>query len=527
MRTASGSVDGAATRAVEAANRVVQAAQRRGGCAGLLCRSQTAQTPRRVGRPAWLAPPALPTRPLEVGSALRRHSDWRHFYCLLIRPSPWPLIITTSHGSPSSPPSSSSASTAYQFSISDLFSAARSAPTKCRSIYALSHRQSRAASCCSSCSSASAARSRRACSSAARRTRFRRPPPPASLRSRRSPTSSMRRSASARCGARPGSPACGRGGRAARPARDPRARHHLRPRLAPRHRGWAVGRRQRAATPSITYSAHTLLQAALVHTGLALLLVTVPRRAPPRPAARQQTEQPAALATRDCLFHPPDTPPQPAAWQQWAGQVARARRKSAAGQPLAARACCLRRLAPAGEPPPRGHRRRNSGERSDPAAERSPLLHRSGLTTVIHTVSASLTHLDQEDIRAFAEECFELGAWAASSPGNSESLSSQVRSQTMVCHSWPSRFRPDAPQPSPRCATSPQRAMQLIAATLWVWLLCAATIQLLSHMADSLRAPPPPPPPPPPPAASWLWWWWPMGWRVSWRRRHLRRLLLV
>ena len=108
---------------------------------------------------------------------------------------------------------------------------------------------------------------------------------------------------------------------------------------------------------------------------------------------------------------------------------------------------------------------------------------------------------------------FELGAWAASSPGNnSESLSSPgtLSDDGVSLLAQPLPTRRSATLAALR--TSPQRAMQLIAATLWVWLLCAATIQLLSHMADSLRAPPPPPPPPPPPAASWLWWWWPMGW---------------
>ena len=270
-----------------------------------------------------------------------------------------------------------------------------------------------------------------------------------------------------------------------------------------------------AATPSITYSAHTLLQAALVHTGLALLLVTVPRGAlllVPRRGSKPSSQPPSpraiAYSTRQTRHH-----------NQQHGSNGQARSLERGANPPPANLslpvpAASDVLAPAGEPPPRGHRRRNSGERSDPAAERSPppSPQRSdhGYT---HVVSASHSPGSGGYPRIRRGNGFELGAWAASSPGNnSESLSSPgtLSDDGVSLLAQPLPTRRSATLAALR--TSPQRAMQLIAATLWVWLLCAATIQLLSHMADSLRAPPPPPPPPPPPAASWLWWWWPMGW---------------
>ena len=58
----------------------------------------------------------------------------------------------------------------------------------------------------------------------------------------------------------------------------------------------------------------------------------------------------------------------------------------------------------------------------------------------------------------------------------------------------------------------PQRVLQLVAASLWIWLLVAATYQLLSHGREVLY--PPPAAPPPPPRASHLYTT--MAWLLGW-----------
>ena len=92
-------VDGAATRAVEAANRAVQAAPNAEAAVRdyFAARKQLRLLAVSVALPKRRAPVALPTarpraaRKLGQSGLLRpTQSDWRHFYCLLIRPSPWP-----------------------------------------------------------------------------------------------------------------------------------------------------------------------------------------------------------------------------------------------------------------------------------------------------------------------------------------------------------------------------------------------------------------------------------------------------